>query len=80
LDSNRFLISTHYTNYNPVLFAINIIALAFAIVPKLPILHRLRFQFLQPAIGDTPAVSPKNSRPSSPVPPVRHQHLPGVKE
>ncbi len=32
----RFLISTHYTNYNPWLFAINITALIFTLIPKLP--------------------------------------------
>jgi hypothetical protein len=33
----RFLASTHYTNYNPWLFAVNLTALIlFAIIPKLP--------------------------------------------
>src|ERR1700728_1299722 len=33
----RFLASTHYTNYNPWLFAVNLTALiVFAIIPKLP--------------------------------------------
>lgn len=32
----RFLCSTHYTNYNPWLFAINLTALLFVLVPKLP--------------------------------------------
>ncbi|KAI0287096.1 Orm1 type endoplasmic reticulum protein, partial [Russula brevipes] len=31
-----FLLSTHYTNYNPWLFAINLSALMFTLVPKLP--------------------------------------------
>lgn len=32
-----FLASTHYTNYNPWLFAVNLTALiALAIIPKLP--------------------------------------------
>jgi hypothetical protein len=32
----RFLASTHYTNYNPWLFAMNISALVFVLIPKLP--------------------------------------------
>lgn len=32
----RFLASTHYTNYNPWLFAINLSALVFVLIPKLP--------------------------------------------
>jgi len=36
---NSFLLSTHYTNYNPWLFAINLSALLFALVPKLPIVR-----------------------------------------
>ncbi|TFK43825.1 ORMDL family-domain-containing protein [Crucibulum laeve] len=31
-----FLASTHYTNYNPWLFAMNITALVFVLIPKLP--------------------------------------------
>ncbi|KAF9057849.1 ORMDL family-domain-containing protein [Panaeolus papilionaceus] len=31
-----FLASTHYTNYDPWLFAINISALVFVLIPKLP--------------------------------------------
>lgn len=38
-----FLASTHYTNYNPWLFAINLTALiVLAIIPKLPQVRRLR--------------------------------------
>ena len=44
-NPNSFLLSTHYTNYNPWLFAINLSALIFTLVPKLPmvrsVLHRL---------------------------------------
>lgn len=32
----RFLASTHYTNYNPWLFAVNLTALILVIIPKLP--------------------------------------------
>ncbi|KAF8638541.1 hypothetical protein AX17_002084 [Amanita inopinata Kibby_2008] len=41
-----FLASTHYTNYNPWLFAINLSALIFVLIPKLPQLHRTRVRFL----------------------------------
>lgn len=36
MSEPRFLCSTHYTNYNPWLFAINLTALLFVLVPKLP--------------------------------------------
>ena len=32
----RFLASTHYTHYNPWLFAINMSALILVLIPKLP--------------------------------------------
>ncbi|KAF8326415.1 ORMDL family-domain-containing protein [Amanita rubescens] len=35
-----FLASTHYTNYNPWLFAINLSALVFVLIPKLPQVRR----------------------------------------
>ncbi|ESK95100.1 protein orm1 [Moniliophthora roreri MCA 2997] len=41
-----FLASTHYTNYNPWLFAVNITALIFVLIPKLPQFHRQRVRFL----------------------------------
>jgi len=41
-----FLASTHYTNYNPWLFAINLSALIFVLIPKLPQLHRQRLRFM----------------------------------
>ena len=34
--TRRFLASTHYTNYNPWLFAVNLTALVFCLIPKLP--------------------------------------------
>ncbi|TFK25944.1 Orm1 type endoplasmic reticulum protein [Coprinopsis marcescibilis] len=45
-----FLASTHYTNYNPWLFAVNITALLFVLIPKLPQLHRQRVRFLSDEI------------------------------
>ncbi|GAW01006.1 Orm1 type endoplasmic reticulum protein [Lentinula edodes] len=41
-----FLASTHYTNYNPWLFAVNLCALVLTLLPKLPQLHRQRVRFL----------------------------------
>ena len=38
---NSFLLSTHYTNYNPWLFAINLSALIFVLVPKLPMVRSM---------------------------------------
>jgi len=55
-----FLASTHYTNYNPWLFAINLSALIFVLIPKLPQLHRQRVRFMSEsasgiATPDTPS-------------------------
>ncbi|KAJ6458660.1 Orm1 type endoplasmic reticulum protein [Mycena vitilis] len=47
LPITLFLASTHYTNYNPWLFAVNISALVFVLIPKLPQLHRQRVRFMQ---------------------------------
>ncbi|KAF8915413.1 ORMDL family-domain-containing protein [Mucidula mucida] len=59
-----FLASTHYTNYNPWLFAINLSALVFVLIPKLPQLHRQRVRFLaNDASGMATPVTP--SFPSS---------------
>ncbi|KZP02385.1 ORMDL-domain-containing protein [Athelia psychrophila] len=55
-----FLASTHYTNYNPWTFAINLTALILiSIVPKLPALHRQRLRFMT---DGTPAGTPSGSR------------------
>ncbi|CAK5275293.1 unnamed protein product [Mycena citricolor] len=61
-----FLASTHYTNYNPWLFAINVSALIFVLIPKLPQLHRQRVRFLQDEASGmaTPLTA---SRPSTPL-------------
>ncbi|KAF7332460.1 Protein ORM1 [Mycena kentingensis (nom. inval.)] len=42
-----FLASTHYTSYDPWPFAINITALVFVLIPKLPQAHRQRVRFMQ---------------------------------
>ncbi|KAF8806303.1 Orm1 type endoplasmic reticulum protein [Phlegmacium glaucopus] len=64
-----FLASTHYTNYNPWLFAINISALIFVLIPKLPQLHRQRVRFMsESASGITTPLTPSfpNSGTSTP--------------
>lgn len=38
--SYRFLISTHYTRYDYVLFALNFAALIFVLFPKLPVVRQ----------------------------------------
>ncbi|GLB34143.1 putative ORMDL family protein [Lyophyllum shimeji] len=48
-----FLASTHYTNYNPWLFAINLTALIFVLIPKLPQLHRQRVRFMSEDLSGT---------------------------
>jgi len=60
-----FLISTHYTHYNPWLFAINFTALILVLVPKLPQLHRQRIHFLPP----TDDSSVTNSGSATPITP-----------
>ncbi|KAF5358963.1 hypothetical protein D9758_004904 [Tetrapyrgos nigripes] len=75
-----FLASTHYTNYNPWLFAVNFTALFLVLIPKLPQLHRQRVRFLAedlsgiatpttasfpPSGSSTPSISKSMS---SPVP------------
>ncbi|KAJ6515413.1 Orm1 type endoplasmic reticulum protein [Mycena sanguinolenta] len=65
-----FLASTHYTNYNPWLFAVNISALVLVLIPKLPQLHRQRVRFMQDepsgiATPETPGIPSGRSTPSS---------------
>ncbi|CAA7258558.1 unnamed protein product [Cyclocybe aegerita] len=67
-----FLASTHYTNYNPWLFAINVTALVFVLIPKLPQLHRQRVRFMtgtDSASGMATPLTPSfpNSEPSTPT-------------
>lgn len=42
----RFVITNLYTNYDPVLFAINFISLAIVLIAKLPQLHKVRLFWL----------------------------------
>ncbi|KAH8118635.1 Orm1 type endoplasmic reticulum protein [Phellopilus nigrolimitatus] len=46
-----FLLSTHYTHYNPWVFAINVTALVFCLLPKLPMFHHKRLRFLPDDAG-----------------------------
>ncbi len=57
-----FLVSTHYTKYNPLLFGLNFFALLFVLFPKLPLLHRLRIQFFAP-----PPTPPASQPPPTPT-------------
>ncbi|KAL1944153.1 hypothetical protein VTO73DRAFT_3338 [Trametes versicolor] len=41
-----FLASTHFTNYDPWLFAVNLTALVLVLIPKLPAFHRYRVRFM----------------------------------
>ncbi|EIW67708.1 hypothetical protein TREMEDRAFT_45200 [Tremella mesenterica DSM 1558] len=61
-----FLISTHYTRYDYILFALNFAALCFVLFPKLPILHRLRFHFLPASTNTDAPPTPLSTRPSTP--------------
>ncbi|KAK0190530.1 Orm1 type endoplasmic reticulum protein [Armillaria mellea] len=67
-----FLASTHYTNYNPWLFAVNLTALIFVLIPKLPQLHRQRVRFMaDDASGIATPVTP-SFPPSGAQTPVDH--------
>jgi len=41
-----FLFSTHFTNYDPWMFAVNFTSLVLVLIPKLPMLHRQRIRIL----------------------------------
>jgi len=59
-----FLVSTHFTNYNPWMFAINFTSLVLVLIPKLPILHRQRIRIL-PDDGGSGVATPVTPRPLS---------------
>ncbi len=63
-----FLISTHYTRYNPWLFSLNFFTTLFVLFPKLPLLHRLRFKIM----------SRSTPYPSQPPTPTAHMSRPGT--
>ncbi|KAM5534413.1 hypothetical protein V8D89_011880 [Ganoderma adspersum] len=65
-----FLASTHYTHYDPWLFAINITALILVLMPKLPVFHRYRVRFMvseEPSTIGTP-VTPNFPRSGTTTP------------
>jgi len=71
-----FLLSTHYTNYNPWLFAINLSALIFTLVPKLPIAHRQRLRILPEPDTSSGVVTPISSVSGTNTPPDHFRALP----
>ncbi|KAG8947298.1 hypothetical protein FRC04_010874 [Tulasnella sp. 424] len=68
LPIGLFLVSTHFTHYDPWLFAINITALLIVLIPKLPILHRQRIRILpdDDASGFATPTSPIHSGATTP--------------
>jgi len=52
-----FLMSTHYTHYDPLLFALNFSALLLVLLPKLPQFHRQRVRFLSDSAIQTPGIA-----------------------
>ncbi|KAI9464296.1 Orm1 type endoplasmic reticulum protein [Russula earlei] len=73
-----FLLSTHYTNYDPWLFAINLSALIFALVPKLPIAHRQRLRILFPTHSSGDA-TPMSNISGTETPPDSFRALPELR-
>ena len=59
-----FLLSTHYSHYNPWLFSLNLAGLLLVLFPKLPILHRLRFLFFPSSSTAPSGVNTPLRRPS----------------
>jgi len=59
-----FLVSTHFTNYNPWMFAINFTSLVLVLIPKLPMLHRQRIRIM-PADDASGFATPVTPRPQS---------------
>ncbi|KAI0329567.1 Orm1 type endoplasmic reticulum protein [Cubamyces sp. BRFM 1775] len=75
-----FLASTHYTHYDPWLFAVNLTALILVLIPKLPVFHRYRVRFMvdeEPSGVGTPITPnfPRSGtatpiREDMPIPPI----------
>lgn len=64
------MLCTHYTRLDiyPSLFALNFAAtLCFALLPKLPIFHRLRFRFLDGVFGWSNTIGDERSGPPTPI-------------
>ncbi|KAI0787203.1 hypothetical protein BC629DRAFT_1515582 [Irpex lacteus] len=81
-DLTIFLASTHYTNYNPWNFAINLSALIFVLIPKLPQLHRQRVRFMvddEPSGMSTPVTPGFPGRSGSTTPNLLDDSIPPIK-
>lgn len=65
-----FLISTHYTHYEPWTFAICFIALIFNLFPKLPQFHRVRLRILPPDEDRSGSATP-----GTPLTPTSHNTM-----
>ncbi|KAL5507934.1 ORM1 [Sanghuangporus vaninii] len=63
-----FLLSTHYTHYDPWLFTINITALVCNLVPKLPMFHHKRLRLFPDEPGSTASTPVTQSFPPSRAP------------
>ncbi|KAI0089195.1 Orm1 type endoplasmic reticulum protein [Irpex rosettiformis] len=77
-----FLASTHYTNYNPWNFAINLTALILVLIPKLPQLHRQRVRFMvddEPSGMSTPVTPGFPNRSGSTTPNLLDDSIPPIK-
>lgn len=77
-----FLASTHYSEYNPWMFAINLTALIFVLIPKLPQLHRRRVRFMvdedEPSNTGTPAAATPRSGSCTPTSAEFPEHRPSL--
>ncbi|MBW0505455.1 hypothetical protein O181_045170 [Austropuccinia psidii MF-1] len=65
-----FLLCTHYTRLDlyPFLFTLNFTCtLCVALLPKLPVFHRLRFRFLDGLIGWRNSINDERSGPPTPI-------------
>ncbi|KAA1097651.1 hypothetical protein PGT21_016176 [Puccinia graminis f. sp. tritici] len=65
-----FLLCTHYTHLDlhPSLFTLNFTCtFCMALLPKLPIFHRLRFRFLDGVIGWSNSINDERSGPPTPI-------------
>ncbi|KNZ76020.1 hypothetical protein J132_00295 [Termitomyces sp. J132] len=71
-----FLASTHYTNYDPWLFAINLTALILGLIPKLPQLHRQRVRFMSHDLSETPTPVDSSFPPSGTQTPLSSEKSP----
>lgn len=66
---HSFLVCTHYTHFAhyPSLFALNFLStFCLALLPKLPVFHRLRFRFFEGIVGTT-AIGDERSGPPTPI-------------